>query len=169
MFIITDRFVRRVYINKFCPVWQSLISRLQKPVVVSHLFTTLALLLCHPFCAEFIIYPLGNIHIHASAHAHTHLTDTRARVIDTSEWQPFHCRLDVWRFSNEAWILSTYRCLENREYGRRDPLCWPHDNLYQQKLALTSLTSGGRSVGIVSSRTKATELVRLDYMEIVVI
>ena len=31
--------------------------------------------------------------------------------------------------------------------------------LYPQKLALTSLTGGGRSVGIVRSRTKATELV----------
>ena len=29
--------------------------------------------------------------------------------------------------------------------------------LYQQKLALTSLTGDGRSVGIVRSRTKATE------------
>jgi hypothetical protein len=29
--------------------------------------------------------------------------------------------------------------------------------LYQQKLALTSPTSGGRSVGIVLSRTQATE------------
>jgi hypothetical protein len=31
--------------------------------------------------------------------------------------------------------------------------------LYPQKLALTSPTSGGRSVGIVRSRTKATDLV----------
>jgi hypothetical protein len=31
--------------------------------------------------------------------------------------------------------------------------------LYPQKLALTSPTSGGRSVGIVFSRTQATELV----------
>jgi hypothetical protein len=31
--------------------------------------------------------------------------------------------------------------------------------LYPQKLALTSPTSGSRSVGIVRSRTKATELV----------
>jgi len=30
--------------------------------------------------------------------------------------------------------------------------------LYPQKLALTSPTGGGRSVGIVRSRTKATEL-----------
>jgi hypothetical protein len=30
---------------------------------------------------------------------------------------------------------------------------------YPQELALTSPTSGGRSVGIVRSRTKATELV----------
>jgi hypothetical protein len=34
---------------------------------------------------------------------------------------------------------------------------WPHGTLYQQTLALTSLTSGGRSVGIVRSRTQATE------------
>jgi hypothetical protein len=47
--------------------------------------------------------------------------------------------------------------LEYREYGRRDPLCWPRNTLYPQKLALTSSTSGGRSVGIVRSRTKATE------------
>jgi hypothetical protein len=33
--------------------------------------------------------------------------------------------------------------------------------LYPQKLALTSPTSGGRSVGIVRSRTKATEFVLL--------
>ena len=31
--------------------------------------------------------------------------------------------------------------------------------LYPQKLALTSPTGGGRSVGIVRSRTKATELI----------
>jgi hypothetical protein len=47
--------------------------------------------------------------------------------------------------------------LENREYGRGDPLRWPRDTLYPQKLALTSSTSGGRSVGIVRLRTKATE------------
>jgi hypothetical protein len=47
--------------------------------------------------------------------------------------------------------------LENREYGRGDPLCWPRDTLYEQKLALTSLTSGGRLVGIVLSRTETTE------------
>jgi hypothetical protein len=39
--------------------------------------------------------------------------------------------------------------LENREYGRGDPLLWPRDTLYSQKLALTSPTCGGRSVGIV--------------------
>jgi hypothetical protein len=47
---------------------------------------------------------------------------------------------------------------ENREYGRGDPLCWPLDTLYPQKLALTSPTSGGRSVGIVRLRAKDTEL-----------
>jgi hypothetical protein len=33
--------------------------------------------------------------------------------------------------------------------------------LYPQKLALTSPTGGGRSVGVVRSRTKATELVNV--------
>jgi hypothetical protein len=51
------------------------------------------------------------------------------------------------------------RCssLENREYGRRDPSRWPRGTLYPRKLALTSPRSGGRSVGIVRSRTQATE------------
>jgi hypothetical protein len=47
--------------------------------------------------------------------------------------------------------------LESREYGRRDPSRWPRDTLYPQKLALTSPTSCCRLVGIVRSRTQATE------------
>jgi hypothetical protein len=49
--------------------------------------------------------------------------------------------------------------LENRDYGRRGSaaLTMRHP-LYPQKLALTSPTSGGRSVGIVRSRTKDTKL-----------
>jgi hypothetical protein len=43
--------------------------------------------------------------------------------------------------------------LEIREYGRWDP------SRYPQKLALTSLISRGLSVGIVRSRTKATEFI----------
>jgi hypothetical protein len=52
-----------------------------------------------------------------------------------------------------------YSDLENREYGRRDQSRWPNGILYPQKLALTSPTSCGSSVGIVGSRTQATELV----------
>jgi hypothetical protein len=47
--------------------------------------------------------------------------------------------------------------LEIREYGRRDPSRWPRGNFYPKKLALTSPTSSGRSVGIVRSRTQASE------------
>jgi hypothetical protein len=43
--------------------------------------------------------------------------------------------------------------LEIRDYCRRDPWRWPRGTLYPQNLALTSPTSGGRSVGIVRSRT----------------
>jgi hypothetical protein len=50
--------------------------------------------------------------------------------------------------------------LENRDYGRR----WSRradyaTPLYPQKLALISSTSGGRSVGMVRSRTQAPEYV----------
>jgi hypothetical protein len=54
---------------------------------------------------------------------------------------------------------------ESREYGRRDPSCWPSGTVYPQKLTLT-LTSGGRSVGIVRSRTQATEFVIHLYLYI---
>jgi hypothetical protein len=47
--------------------------------------------------------------------------------------------------------------LEMREYCRGDPLRSPRDSVYPLKLALTSPTSGGRSVGAVRSRTKVTE------------
>jgi hypothetical protein len=46
---------------------------------------------------------------------------------------------------------------EIRECGRRDPSRWPRGTLYQQTLALTSPTSGDRSVSIVRSQTQATE------------
>jgi hypothetical protein len=40
---------------------------------------------------------------------------------------------------------------ESREYSRRDPSRWLRSTFYQQTLALTLPTSGGRSVGIVRS------------------
>jgi hypothetical protein len=49
--------------------------------------------------------------------------------------------------------------LKSRKNGRGDPLRLPRDTLYAQKLALTWPTKGCRSVGIVRSRTKATELI----------
>jgi hypothetical protein len=54
--------------------------------------------------------------------------------------------------------------LENREHDSGDPLRWPRNTLYPQKLALTSPISGGRSVGIVRLRTKPTELLLLPKM-----
>jgi hypothetical protein len=47
--------------------------------------------------------------------------------------------------------------LENLEYDRGDPLRWPRNTLYPQKLALTSPRIGGHSVGIVRLLTKNTE------------
>jgi hypothetical protein len=51
--------------------------------------------------------------------------------------------------------------LESRKYGRGESLRLPRNTLYLQNLALTSPTIDGRSVGIVRSRTKATELLLL--------
>jgi hypothetical protein len=50
---------------------------------------------------------------------------------------------------------------KNREYGRRDQSRWPRGSFYPQKLALTSPTSGGRSVGILRSRTQPMEFLCL--------
>jgi hypothetical protein len=44
--------------------------------------------------------------------------------------------------------------LEIREYSRRDPSRGSRGTLYPQKFALSSPTRGGRSVGIVRSRTQ---------------
>jgi hypothetical protein len=47
--------------------------------------------------------------------------------------------------------------LQSREYGRRIRHADHVPPLYLQKLALTSLTSGGRSIGIIRLRTQAME------------
>jgi hypothetical protein len=90
---------------------------------------------------------------------------TRGPVFDSRRYQIF------WEVVGLEWgplsLVSTSEellgrnsnCsgLENREHGRADPLRWARDTLYPQKLVLTSPSSGGRSVGIVCLRTKATE------------
>jgi hypothetical protein len=67
----------------------------------------------------------------------------------------------TWLLLRNIFIISwsKWSGIEIRIYGRADPLRWPRDTLHPQKLALTSPTSGSRSVGIVRSRTKATEIV----------
>jgi hypothetical protein len=59
----------------------------------------------------------------------------------------------IWRWKEK----SSGSGLESRDYGRMDPSRWPCGTLYPQKLVLTSLTRGGRSVGTVRSRTQATQ------------
>jgi hypothetical protein len=58
--------------------------------------------------------------------------------------------------------------LENRDYGRRDPSRWSRGTLFPQMLALTSTTSGGHSVGIVGSRTQATEFSFFLVLDIII-
>jgi hypothetical protein len=74
----------------------------------------------------------------------------------TGSTQPRECNWGAtWKSSDSG--------LENWEYGRRNPWRWLRGTLYPQKLTLTSPTSGGRSVGIVRSRTQVTEFYCLVY------
>jgi hypothetical protein len=54
--------------------------------------------------------------------------------------------------------LSFATGLESRKYGHRNPSLWPRGTLCPQKLALTSPSSSGHSVGIVHLWAQATEL-----------
>jgi hypothetical protein len=58
-------------------------------------------------------------------------------------------------------IKSNGSGLENRDYGHKDSSRWQRGTLYPQQLTLTSSISGGRSVGIVRSRTQTMEFLRL--------
>jgi hypothetical protein len=55
---------------------------------------------------------------------------------------------------------------ENRINGSGDPLRWPRDTLYPQNSALTSPTSGGRSVSIVRLRTKITDFFNMKHKSV---
>jgi hypothetical protein len=55
--------------------------------------------------------------------------------------------------------------LEIREHGRGDPVRWPRDTFCLQTLTLATSTSGGRSVGIVRSRTQAMEVAFLVWAQ----
>jgi hypothetical protein len=57
-------------------------------------------------------------------------------------------------YLNEKVAAPVYKTEIN---GRGNSLRWPRNTLYSQRLALTSPTSGGHSVGIVRLRTTATE------------
>jgi hypothetical protein len=82
------------------------------------------------------------------------LSDDRSGLSPVCHFQ--ECLVHCQRF-NISYIVHVTCGLENREYGRRDPSRWSRGILCLQKLALTSPTSGGRSVGIVRSRTQAME------------
>jgi hypothetical protein len=62
------------------------------------------------------------------------------------EWGPHSLVNNLRSYLNE---IVAAPGLENRSYDRRDSLRWRSDTLYPLKLALTSLTGGDRSIGIV--------------------
>jgi hypothetical protein len=77
---------------------------------------------------------------------------TKSIIVDNRGFRAYYLRWSNFYYCN----ISGQG---NRDYGRRDPSRWPRGTLYPQKLALTSPTSGSRSVDIVRSRTQATEFV----------
>jgi hypothetical protein len=56
----------------------------------------------------------------------------------------------------------------SRECGHRDPSCWPRGTLYLLKLTVASPRSGGRSVGIIRSRTQATGFVSFRFVLVMI-
>jgi hypothetical protein len=67
----------------------------------------------------------------------------------------------IQKLKNIKYILSIYYIWKTIRFRkprirRRDPSRWPRGTLYPRKLALTSPTSRGRSVGIVHLRNQAT-------------
>jgi hypothetical protein len=72
--------------------------------------------------------------------------------------------IDTYWYHNNSWhvkmhlIVNLWRSWKTEINGRGDPMRWPRDTLYPQKLALTSPTSGGHLVGIVHLRTKGHEV-----------
>jgi hypothetical protein len=54
-------------------------------------------------------------------------------------------------------FMRMYRLGRSRR--SKDTSLWPRGTLYPQRLALSSPTRGGRSVGIVRSRTRTPEFV----------
>jgi hypothetical protein len=78
------------------------------------------------------------------------------------------CFNKLWDNWGATWKESSGSGLENRNFnGRGDSLRWPRDTLYPLKLALTSTTSGGHSVGIVRLRNKAPKFVFVFYFVVV--
>jgi hypothetical protein len=83
------------------------------------------------------------------------------QVVSVNAWaKPLGlCSYYCWKDDHDWWIWKNVeivsRSRKPRFNGRGDTLRWPRDTLYPQKLALTSPTSGGRSVGIVCLRTKS--------------
>jgi hypothetical protein len=81
-------------------------------------------------------------------------------VVDL-EWGPLSLVSLVTTTEELSGRNSSDSGLEIREYGSGNPLRWPRDIPYPQKLALTSPTSGIRSVCIFRSRTKPAEFLSI--------
>jgi hypothetical protein len=83
----------------------------------------------------------------------------------SASWGPTsHSPRLLWNTHRAESITERKSGLEKRDYGRRGSVALTMRHPFiRKKLALTSPTSGGHSVGIVRSRTKATELVTVHW------
>jgi hypothetical protein len=74
--------------------------------------------------------------------------------VECVEWGPLSLVRTIEELLEGKVAAPVYKTEIN---SRGSPLRWPRNTLYPQKFALTSPTSGCRSVGIVRLRTTATE------------
>jgi hypothetical protein len=94
--------------------------------------------------------------------------DTKIKITIYTSPSPNLTKRNNKLFSKER-LFATHLynlMLSNASCG--NPLCWPRDTLYPQKLALTSPTRGGSSVGTVLSRTQATKFIIIIVIIIII-
>jgi hypothetical protein len=108
----------------------------------------------HPSCDQYLFFFLNYLWPPLWSNGQSSWLQIQRSGFDSQRYQNFWEVVDLERGPHS--LVSTIEEL----FGRKNN---GSGSLYPQKLALTSSTSGGRSLGIVRSRTQATEF-KFNYL-----